>query len=530
MATEPLPPDDITAEARKRLDDCKRHKARHDWDIREAYFFTDPPRSLMLTSDVAPQKWEPDVKGTLQISIGMECAENFATSLTSSFMPFGMEWVKLEASSTVPEDYKQEVEEKVSGHVTTTFGLINQSNFYPELAKAVKPDAAIGTFAVWVKQGRRLIDEPMCSAVELRELEIDIGPDGQVDTRFVVRHTRNRFVRSLIGSRPKIDDKMTKEMKDNPNAETVIRWGFWRKWDEQDVVWQHVIMLKNTVIFQETLRGEGSCPLIVCRFNPSAASPFGNGPAIRALPELRHLDDMAAGETEAIDVTLRPPMAYPDDSFTAIEDGVEPGGWYPIRPGSEGAVKPMFPPPKLDAALFDQQARERRVKRMFYDDFPEQRGDTPPTATQWVDEMAMAQRKLGTPGMSFWREGPREFFMRFYWLAKKRGLIEPVTMPGGRSAVSLAPYNPTQRAQDSQKVATAVRAGQIAAALFPEEFKIRFDGANTMDNIFRLMDVQDVFAKRSQQDIQNAVSQLSQVGAAQGGAPPAMGSAPMGGQ
>jgi hypothetical protein len=169
----------------------------------------------------------------------------------------------------------------------------------------------------------------------------------------------------------------------------------------------------------------------------------------------------------------------------------------------------MYDPNKLDAAYFDQAQREKRVKRLFYNDFPEQRGDTPPTATQWVDEMAMAQRKIGTPGLAFWREGPMQIFQRFYYLAREAGLTD--TKKVADKDLSFAPYNPTQRAQDSQKVATAVKAGQIAASLFPEEFKVHYDGAKSIDRINKLLDVQDVFEKRDPAQVKAAVDQLSQL-------------------
>ena len=66
------------------------------------------------------------------------------------------------------------------------------------------------------------------------------------------------------------------------------------------------------------------------------------------------------------------------------------------------------------------EERKRRVRRLFYNDFPEQKGKTPPTLGQWLDEIVEAQKKIGTPGYAFWREFPYEAFQRFSYIGEKR--------------------------------------------------------------------------------------------------------------
>lgn len=524
MATKLALGEDLDKAALQRLRDAFAQKRHFDRDMREAYFFSAPERSMVVVSS-AKQIREQDLPGDLNTSIGMEESENFSTTLISSFMPEGLEWVKLEAAVEVPETLVQEVDERAAEHVTTTFQLLQQSNFYAELATALNPDGAVGTFGLWIDEGRRAHDPIHVQAVPLREMDLNYGPDGSIDTRFITRHTKHRFVKSLVPKDAVLPREVEDGIKNQPDAAIAVRWGFWRCWERlDDVVWHYVVMVRDKVVWCTELVGEGSCPFVAPTFNRAPDTAYGSGPLIKALPELRQIDALQKALAEGVDQTVRPTMTYPDDGFASIEGGVEPGTWMPIRPGTEDAVKPMFPAPKLDPAYFDHAARERRIKKLFYNDFPEQRADTPPTATQWVDEMAMAQRKIGTPGLKFWRECPREIFLRFYFLAKKRGLVQPVKVKGVAEAVSLAPYNPTQRAQDSQKVANALRAGQAAASLWPEEFKAAVDGTKTSQNIFRLMGANDVIVMREAKDVQQAVGMVSQLmGGGQAPAAPPMG-------
>ena len=90
--------------------------------------------------------------------------------------------------------------------------------------------------------------------------------------------------------------------------------------------------------------------------------------------------------------------------------------------------------------------------------------------------------------MPFWREGPAKIFLRFKYLLEKAGTIKPITVDG--KAVALMPMNPTQRAAEQQEIAMAVHGLQIAAQLWPEEYKVNVDGSATMKALFEKMRIE----------------------------------------
>ena len=69
-------------------------------------------------------------------------------------------------------------------------------------------------------------------AVPIREIpEINLGPDGEIDDRFVIRYTRNSYVQTLLGE--EIWAKVSAEIKKDPHrqADRAHRnplWAFWR--------------------------------------------------------------------------------------------------------------------------------------------------------------------------------------------------------------------------------------------------------------------------------------------------------------
>lgn len=497
----------LQKEANARLEACRKQKNEFDLDIRESYAFAAPHLARDIRSTLPPNETKPRDEDEI-LADASDLAQDFVTEVVNAFMPEATPWADQEPGVMLTNDQKAQVEKVSKEQNDTIFKAIKASNLYTVLPTAAAPDLAIGTMAMW-------IDDPypgqnfVCQAVPLRELEINIGPHGGVDDRFIVRHTRNKHVKTLIGNIA-LPEEIDEEIQRNPEERTELRWGFWRDWTRRDdIVWRHVVMVKDKIAHETTIVGAGSCPLIVTRFNPSAQWAYGWGPLPRSLRDLRLLDSLLVDILDFLELKLRPPMGFPDDTFANIANGIEPGSAYPIRPGSEDAIRAIFDGGDANPALFQTAEIYDRLNKRFYLGFPEQRGKTPPTLGQWLDEMARAQRRIGTPGLPFWREGPAEYFLRFKYLLEKRGVIEPVKIDG--KTVALTPFNPTQRAAEQQDVAMAVQYMGIAGQTWPEESRIEIDGAETMKAIAKKMRVDGLIKFRSTESKQQAVAQIAQL-------------------
>ena len=408
----------------------------------------------------------------------------------------------------IPDGIWDKIKDEVKEDDKKIFDAIRASNLYPEITKAFYPDLPIGTAAVWIERPHP--SKPIVtSAIPFRELEIDLGPYGEIDYRAAVRYTRNHYVQELLGDSiwEKVPEELKKKITEKGSDRTQVSWAFWRRWEDKgDECWQHVVMVNSTLVHDSEIKGEGSCPLLPMRFNPSADWPHGIGPLIQGLPSLRQIDELEIMRGEQAALSIKPPITYPDDSFAAVEMGVEEGMAYPIRPGSEGAVKAIYQPPPPDAANFQYQEKLHKLRKLFFVDYPEQSGDTPPTLGQWLDELARAQRRVGTPGLPFWREGPAQIFLRFKHLLEISGAIHPLRVDG--RAVAAMPRNPAQAAAEQQEVAMAMKAVQFLGQAFPEEFKMNIDGKESMKAILDKMRV-TLLKFRPPQQIAEAVKQMA---------------------
>jgi len=420
----------------------------------------------------------------------------------------------------------KEVKAQIGKDDISIFSAMKASNLYSEVPKAFYPDLPIGTVGLWIERPHPT-SAIVNSAIPLRELEVNLGPYGDIDDRFAVRHTRNVHVRELVGEEiwGKLQAKnpdLAKEITEKSKDRTQVVWGYWRIWsDKSDEVWQHVVMVGKTgdnVVHDVEIRGEGCCPLWVGRFNPSPDSPFGLGPLLQGLPSLRQIDESELMLGENMELSLRPPTTFPNMSFSNVEQGFESGMTYPIMPGEEGAIKNIYQAPPANPANYAYEQKLKKLRKLFYVDLPEQTGDTPPTRAQWMDEAARAQRRIGTPGMPFWRD-LAQIFIRYKYLLEKSGAIQPVKVDG--RSVSTQPVNPTQAAARLQKLAEAANTGATLAGLWPEEYKMNIDGRASMEEWIEEADVGELLVMRPVAEVAKATDQMAKLAGGQPGNPAA---------
>ena len=417
--------------------------------MREALWFSAPHRCRDVSSrSVQSRKIRTKDASELNTSFAMELAGDFSTVMVNTFFPQGEQWAMRKASAmvrAVGDAAEKTINEQAETGDRNIFAALGESNFYAEVGKGFTPDLAIGTVAMW--QDMRFAHMPMkFIAVPIRELEICLAPDGSVGDRFFVRHTRFRHVPAILGSDIQIPPAMRDAMGKDQEQTCEIVVGFLREYpDDGTVAWTYVAMIDEVLVKTTSVKGEGSCPLIVARFNPSPDYAWAPGPLIQALPDLRVIDEMAMQRIRGVELTINPPIAVPDDSMGNFEEGIEPGCAYPIRPGDEKAIKNLYDPPPQEPAIYATNDLETRIKRLFFLDYPDQPGKTPPTATQWLDEMTMAQRRIGTPGLPFWWEFCAEVFKRAEYLLEKHGINKPVS--GGKGTTRL--FRTTRRRKPS---------------------------------------------------------------------------------
>jgi hypothetical protein len=499
----------LSEEALQRLADCQNEKRSVQQDIEECYYFASPRRRRTASSanNSSSTSDRPSDKFELQTSVGFEIADDFVTMAIKSFTPAEAQWAERKPEPDENGEINPELETHAKEQDKKIFGMVRASNFHAELGKSAVPDLAIGAVGMLIID-RHAALPVVCQGVPLREIEIGLGPDGRIDDRWIVRNTKYRHVRAYLPG-VTLPDLIEKKIKESPNEKCQVKRGWWRNWDNVgDVEWQYVAFVDADLVDDGKLTGEGSCPFIIGRFGANPDYAWPDGPMIKSLPELRTLDEISAGIIEHIDFALRPPVSYEDDGVINMSSGVESGMAYPKRPnGGREIFEEIYKPRAIDSVLFDEMNRVKRVRRLHYVDFPEQRGKTPPSATQWLDEMVIQQDRIGTPGYSYWHEFPYEVFQRFRYIGEVRGKVQAVQLEGG---MPLQPYNPAQRAHENQEVLQGLRLLQAVASTFPQTMPVIIDDQKTVENLKKRMG-DEIVVLRAAAELKQAFENVGQL-------------------
>jgi hypothetical protein len=506
---------ELEGQARDRLAAARAWKAQWEMDFRECYFFASPHRQRLMNSASSSTITRLNDAGELNTDEAFILCGDFVTEVVNAFMSPDKPWCVSDRGMDLPKGVWDKVSDAAKENDLAIFNAMRASNLYPEVAKGFYPDLSIGTVGLWIDRPHSAAPI-VVSAVPLRELEINLGPYGDIDDRFVVRHTRNCYVRELVKEEiwAKVGDKLKKEIADDARGHTQVVWGYWRRWDDKsDECWQHVVMVGktgNNLVHEAEIKGEGCGPLWIGRFNPTPDAPYAQGPLIQGLPSLRQVDEAEIMIQENAELSLRPPTTYPSNSFSNVEQGFESGFAYPIMPGEEVAIKRIYdaPPPSTENYAYEKKIK--KLQKLFFVDLPEQSGDTPPTATQWLDERARMQRRIGTPGLSFWRD-LSQIFLRYKYLLEKSKAIAPLTIDG--KMVSIQPRNPAQAAAKLQAVAEATRTAQVLGGMFPEEWKLNVDGRKTIDAWLKETEV-TLIKMRPLEEVAKATDQMAKLAGA----------------
>lgn len=422
-------------------------------------------------------------------SLPEELASDLAGDLVSFYTPPEAIWANYAVVTEVDEADADAVRSLVSERERDLFDMISMSN-YNDVAPQWGFEAAThGTPALWVTQSS-IADQMHVEIVPPNELLITQGHRGILDRFRETIILAENLEAALFMPGIQVDlsgDPALKRMMQTPGARVKVCWGFWVDWSDMSrPQWRMEITVQGKRVTEESVvLGEfaGSCPLLVGRFNPITGRPWGRGAGWKALPDMRTLDKVEEIVLTAMDDTLRDTFIYPDDGFIDMSEGLERGRAYPASRGFTRDRIYEFPKsPAPDAGYFQEAKLEDRLRVAFFQDGPRQTGDTPPSATQWLDERNRVQRRIGKPSAPLWTELFVPFIQRVEYLGVSTGRI-PEALSHNGANIKVVPVSPLQRAQNQDKVLTARSNLDLGFSVFQDQLFGVVDPIKTFTNI-----------------------------------------------
>lgn len=421
------------------------------------------------------------------LSLPEELSLDFASDLVTYFTPAEVKWASFLVTVPIPKDQQRAVLDIVQDREDRLFDIIQSTN-YNDIAPQVFFEAVHGTPAMWVDKAH--LSQPIhIETVPANELLIVPGHLGYLD-RFRVKSVGADTLEALFRDYPVTFSQKLRAKMQKPGQMCEVVWGFWLDWsDPGRPIWRCEITVDGERVTpaDPLVLGDiaGSCPLLVGRFNPRPGRPWGRGPGWKALPDMRVLDKIDEVVLSGLDQSILNTLIYPDDGFLDLSEGIEAGRAYPAgRAFDRNQIFEMNKGVNLDYGFFSEERLEERLRAAFYQDGPRQRGDTPPTASQWLDERRRVQQRLGKPSAPLWSELILPFVQRIEKLAVESGDLDSELTHDGE-IISVRPVSPLQKAQNQDKVMVARSNLDLAFSAAGENAVQFVDFVGTFQNIVK---------------------------------------------
>lgn len=471
----------LLKEAERRLKSCGEQRRDFEEDYREAAKFVMPHGVRDFSGQTAMRRQKPDDAYELFSSIARAAHNDFSSDVVNTFLPRHAKWAKAEAGIRIPEDQKDRITQQIGGFEKSVFDAMAASSLY-DVAPQFMQHLSIGTGGIWI-QDLGAATPLHCEVVPFTELKIGMGPYGGIDIRFWEKPVPYADLPDMFPGRT-FHSEIQAKIKDKSTAMANVTRGGWRIWSDPGVYqWRYIVMIDCKDMVESTvLRGSGCFPLIIGRWNPCPGLAYGIGPTLDALADIRTDDELAYVLMEGLDRVVNPAIVYPDDGMLNFGAGIGGGYAFPSLPGSARDIKTLELGGRLDHGYFSQTEYERRIRRLFFQDKPFQRGATPPSASQWLGEATEKQQRLGAPAAPLWSESISEIWMRFAYLEQIRQGFAPIKLNDG-SIVLLRPINPVIRGQKEEEVLQAVRIMGIIVQNYGLQMAMALVDPETITNI-----------------------------------------------
>jgi hypothetical protein len=473
----------LPTELATRIAAAKLDRSRHQDAINDFLRLADPVRPRI--GDSATTTTRAEEASDLYDDTLQQVADDFASDTLHRMMPREAPWVAYEPVSAIPEEVARALQDPLKDRSKAIFDAVTGSNFYSEAGAEWAFDLGHGTAAMICNDYGN--GEPLCfEGIGPHQLLIERGAKGKLSLK--AREFTMPLEEAVAQWRgAKWPAKLIRESRQSSTKRKAVICieAATRIYDPGDEMWKWQVCVDGHVIIEDTLVGIGSCPIIVTRWRSISTTAWGIGPLRKALANGKSLDQVAYLRLKNMGKACDPVTVYDDDGVLNPEGGVGPGMWIPRLPGSkieqlDGA--------NLNTAYYETGLLQDSVRRAGYQNGPDQKGKTPPTAFQWREEQLVEGRRLEQPTGKLYEEGVIAILNRVEYLLVERGEIEEV-IDAGKQAIRVRPKNPLAKQQEGEKVQNASNLLSVFRASFGDQaVSATVDTVATIENFKRAVD------------------------------------------
>ncbi len=445
--------DQNVKEAEKRLEPARKDKDKHRSRLDDYYQYALPWRHQI------DQEYTDDDVDNIFDSTAMDAVADFAADMLATFTPIEFEWIEPVPSKVeLTKKDRQVLQPQIEAFNEAVFAEIRRSNFSAEALECYQ-DLTHGTMAINITDIH--ISKPVfCESISANDLLIYRGPFKDIGVRgYDMMYAADQI--PALWPKAKEDRDLMKIVNDSPAKMLKVTQVAWRDYSDigTEKWFFRAYADKKFLLEDAKFTGQGSCPITVARWMTDNTTTWGIGPGYLKLPDIKTANTLVELLLEKLEEAVDPMWSFEDDGVMNLENDLQPGMWIPRAPGSE-VPQPLESRTNFDVSYFDRDGLRENILRGFYQDKPLQRGKTPPTATQFLEEAADAARRLGAPAGRLVYEWQFGIYNRFAYILQRRGKLPQVELNG--EFISLEANSPLIRAQ---RQAEALQMQQFVSVL-----------------------------------------------------------------
>lgn len=320
-------------------------------------------------------------------STAVIAATRLAAAMAGVVTPSTIQWFDYGLPSLPGVQVPKVVVDWVQGNASTTFDILQATNFDTEIQELYHDLVTFGTGAFFI------IDDdgiPMFRTLHPQEYAIWTDSNGRVtklvrDVQMTVREAIVTFGEENLAP------EMKRELEENPTTAldqrcTFVQWIAYRKDEAMGFpvdnfpVASIYVDLKYKYVVKKTGFQEWPCPVV--RWASSSGESYGRSPAFDSLPDIASLNKAEELALKAWAMAVMPPLLARHDGILGTPD---------LRPArisfvnDEGALNWFPPGTNLDIETVQREDKRRAIWNAFFMDqvqFVPERGKTPPSAEE----------------------------------------------------------------------------------------------------------------------------------------------------
>lgn len=452
----------------------------------------------------------------------MDANELLAAGLHGMMTSPATQWFELGLQDAVVMK-EQDVRAWLDDTARRMHAALGASNFQTEVHELYLDLGCFGTAAMFVEdnveQGLRFSTRP------LNEIFLAQNADGAVDTVFrrfsyTVRQAVQRWGADKVGPR------ILKLLQKTPNAELSFLHAVLPRAERvvtrRDSLNHPFLSIYIDVEGEQVLAEAGfhEFPYMVPRWSKAAGEIFGRSPAMKALPDIKMLNEMCKTTIKAAQKVVDPPLLVADDGVM-LPVRTTPASLNYARFLADGGdpIRPLQTNANVGLGLQMEESRRSAVRRAFFADHLQIAASPQMTATEVLQRAEEKLRVLGPMIGRLQSEFLSPLIRRVYGIMARSGRLAPPPAYIANVDMELVYVSPIARAQRATEAQGLLRLIEIASPLarFQPDLVDNIDGDAALRHLWSLFSVPqtllrspaDVAVKRSQRVQAEALSELA---------------------